>query len=213
MQGSVQISMGDAHRRLVQLNIDLRNVPKGLMRAYVMTLNEGIDAAKSSASSKLVGRYHRVTRTKVNKVTQVSKASIRNPIAKIKASQNRGLHLSDYKTGSTKRGGVRASVLEGRELVFLHRAYEGRTYKAFFGKGKSSGKKIVFTRDPELPKVRGKDGYKREGIRAIYGPSFLGYLNRPNVKKEVANTAVKRFDDRFVHISTQIVNRVIGSRR
>lgn len=196
------LNLNEAVERLGNVRWDVeRFVKNGLPRIMSTALNDAIKQARIEGSRLIRGRYD-LKAAMVNGRFKVSKSSFKRLKAKYYYSKRRtSTHLSEFKARQLK-GRVRVGILKGQPASdFKH---------AFLGKGKNSGKPIIFERSPNISGL--KRTKENHFLTALYGPSVSSFLQRDDTDARLREVAESRYYDRLTGIAEAAISRALQGR-
>lgn len=174
----------------VNVRSDLKDLSKGLRllgRRVPTATARTINKTATTANSEFARRMNRETKLKVGFIkkrisrTKANRARLVATLTALRADTN----IIEWVTAAKrnprawrKKKGV-ASRAWGRS----------RTYKgSFIGSGKSSGKQLVFVRDPRT----------RSGVKALHGPNIQAYMRNKKTAQHMEMVIRRRFEVVFI---------------
>lgn len=182
-------------------------------KATSMAINKTITSMKSEAKT-LIKNETGIKAGKVNKALITTRSTVKTLSAKLDASRGRATNLADFLTdkqlattsrlsrqkfkggknkGKAKRQGVRARAWG------VTKTYKG----AFIGKGKVSGKTLVFRRT----------GSGRESeLEGLAGPSIRYTFKSKGIQSKLKDKAHISFDKEFSRAFTHLLRKQTTAR-
>ncbi len=168
----------------------LRNIPGGVEKAIVSTINKSIYGAKTDSTKRVTQEYV-IKQARVREVIQVLKASKNNLSARI-ISRGRPRALTYFKTNPRD---VPRKRLKKLLRAQVKKGAGGPIKNAFLAR-MESGHLGVFHR---TGKKRKKDKTNLESIEQNYGPSIAQMLGAKSVVAYVEEKAQKRIEKNLNH--------------
>lgn len=166
----------------------LRNIPGGVEKAIVSTINKSIYGAKTDSTKRVTQEYV-IKQARVREVIQVLKASKNSLSARI-ISRGRPRALTYFKTNPRD---VPRKRLKKLLISQVKKGAGGPIKNAFLARMKS-GHLGVFHRTGET-----RENSKLEIIKQNYGPSIAQMLGAKSVVAYVEEKAQKRIEKNLNH--------------
>lgn len=182
----VTLNTRDAERALGGLADQLRQYPGKLQQAIARALNRSLDHSRANVVKEIREKYN-VPAKDVRHTISLSKASKSKLSASLHMKGNMSVPLIHFGARATKRG-VSVRVLKSSSKTIVMR--EG--IKAFIAKGQ----------------VMVRLGKARAPIKKLFGPGFVNYLNRPEIKARVQQQAGDLFRTRVIHEAENILRQL-----
>lgn len=189
MSAFIILNDGAARRIIKQVGLDLGEHPKELRKITVRALNRAIENARTGAVREIRARYN-VPAADVRQAMRLSKPSIRLPVAALRLRGRVAVPLVRFGAKKSKKG-VTVKVLKAsaRSLVV------------------KSGIKAFLAKE----QVMVRKGKERLPVRKLYGPGFIEFLNRQEVKSSLEAAAREVFERRVTHEAGRLLAKTGGA--